>query len=71
MDKRLDARLGRLEQSRTSAERPPYLVVADESEITPAMLASRLKIYVGISPDDWSDEHEHPPAEVGRRPPAV
>ena len=63
MDKRLDARLGRLEQNRTSAERPPYLVVADESELTPAMLASRLKIYIGTSPDDWNDERksEQPP----------
>lgn len=52
-------RLQKLEARTQTKQTPkPYLTVADESKITGAM--HRLKVYVGISPDDWDDEHTHP-----------
>lgn len=53
----LAARLQKLEAKTKAQTHPPYIAVADASEITQpelrAMLASGVKVYVGVSPDDW------------------
>lgn len=57
----LATRLQKLEAATKAQTHPPYIAVADASEITPAMLASGVKVYVGISPDDWPDSHTPTP----------
>ena len=53
----LAARLQKLEAKTKAQTHPPYIAVADASEITQpelrAMLASGVKVYVRVSPDDW------------------
>lgn len=40
---------------KTQPPAKPYVSVSSVDEITPALLASRVKIYVGVNPDDWPD----------------
>lgn len=51
----LQRRLDRLEAAKPQAQQKPYVSVGSEAEITPALLASRVKIYFGVNPDDWPD----------------
>lgn len=57
----LATRLQKLEAATKAQTHPPYFAVASASEITPAMLEAKTKIYLHVSPDDWPDVHTPTP----------
>jgi len=46
-------RLETVQAAQDEPQHPPYYAVASEDEITDKMRADNVKIYVGVSPDDW------------------
>ena len=57
--KQIERRVVALEQAKAPTSSAPPTWVSVQTEAEAAAVARRgVKVYVGVSPDDWDEEHE-------------